>query len=91
VLDDADVAAGALDDDALDDDELDPHPAITAAIMATATTPALMRARLDLIIGPTPPLDLPAGRSALTLRPARRKQSGSVSLQQAPPAERLRV
>lgn len=45
---DDDAAAEVLDDDALDDDELDPHPAITAAIMATATAPALMRARSDL-------------------------------------------
>jgi hypothetical protein len=44
VLDDDD-AADVLADDALDDDELDPHPPITAAIMATATTPAPMRAR----------------------------------------------
>jgi hypothetical protein len=48
-----------LDDDALDDDvvddELDPHPAMTAVTMATATAPApaLMRARSDLNIGPT--------------------------------------
>lgn len=56
-----DAAAGVLDDDALDDDddELDPHPTITAAIMATATAPALMRARSDLNIGPTPPLACP--------------------------------
>ena len=58
MVDDA-AAAEVLDDDALDDDELDPHPAITAAIMATATAPALMRARSDLNIGPTPPLACP--------------------------------
>jgi hypothetical protein len=51
VLDD-DAGAAALDVAALDDDELDPHPPITAAIMATATTPAPMRARSDLNIGP---------------------------------------
>jgi hypothetical protein len=53
VLDDGAVAAAddALDD-ALDDDELDPHPPITAAIMATATTPAPMRERSDLNMGP---------------------------------------
>ena len=53
MLDDDDAAAGVLADDALDDDDDDPHPAITAVIMATATAPAQMRARLDLIIGPT--------------------------------------
>ena len=37
-----------LDDAALVDDELDPHALITAAIMATAKTPAPMRARSDL-------------------------------------------
>jgi hypothetical protein len=58
VVDD-DPAAEVLDDDALDDDELDPHPTTTAAIMATATAPALMRARSDLNIGPTPPLACP--------------------------------
>jgi hypothetical protein len=55
VVDDAELvedvaAAGAAA--VLDDDELDPQPAITAAIMATATTPAPRRARSDLIIGP---------------------------------------
>ena len=48
MLDDDD----ALDDDVVDD-ELDPHPAMTAVTMATATAPALMRARSDLNIGPT--------------------------------------
>jgi hypothetical protein len=74
-----DVAAGAaaadvLDDDppaaaALDDvDEVDPHPPITAAMMAANIAPAPMRARLDLNIGATPPLDnMPACRSALSL------------------------
>jgi hypothetical protein len=68
------AAADVLDDDppaaALeDDDDADPHPPSTAAIMATTTAPAPMRARLDLNIGATPPLDnLPACRSALNLR-----------------------
>jgi hypothetical protein len=65
VLDDDPPAAGALDDD----DDADPHPPITAAIMATATAPAPMRVRLDLNMGATPPLDnMPACRSALNLR-----------------------
>ncbi len=65
VLDDDPPAAAALDDD----DELDPHPPITAAIIATTTAPAPMRERLDLNMGATPPLDyLPACRSALNLR-----------------------
>jgi hypothetical protein len=56
VLDD-DAAAGVLDAAALDDeDELDPHPAIAAAVRAAANTRAPMRARSDLNIGPTPPL-----------------------------------
>jgi hypothetical protein len=58
VLDDDAAAAGVLDDDAaLDDDDEDPHPPIAAAIMATTTAPAPMRARSDLNIGPTPPLE----------------------------------
>jgi hypothetical protein len=66
VLDDDPPAAGALDDE---DDEVDPHAPSTAAIMATATAPAPTRARLDLNMGATPPLDnLPACRSALNLR-----------------------
>ena len=85
---DDDAAAALLVADELDDE---PHPAITAAIMATATTPAPMRERSDLNMGPTPPLDLPACRSALTLLPARQKQSGSIRLQQAPHDERLRI
>jgi hypothetical protein len=36
-------AAGVLDVEELDDDELDEHPAIIAAVAATATTPAAMR------------------------------------------------
>lgn len=79
------AAAGVLDDAALDDDELDPQPAVTAAIMATATAPAPMRARLDLNIGLTPPLDLPACRSALTLRPARAKAKRFGQLAASPP------
>jgi hypothetical protein len=56
VLDVAGAVAAALDaveldDAALDDDELDPHALITAAIMATAKTPAPMRARSDLNMG----------------------------------------
>jgi hypothetical protein len=73
VLDVDAAAAGVLDDVALDDDdELDPHPPITAAVMATTTAPAPMRARLDLNMGATPPL--PTGPHAdprLNLRPAR--------------------
>jgi hypothetical protein len=54
LLEDDAPAAGVLDDAALDDDdELDPHPAITAAVIATASTPALMRARSNLNMGPT--------------------------------------
>jgi hypothetical protein len=65
VLDDDPPAAGALDDD----DDADPHPPITAAIMATATGAAALRVRLDLNMGATPPLDnMPACRSALNLR-----------------------
>jgi hypothetical protein len=52
VVDD-DAAAGVLAEDTLDDDDDDdPHPAITAAITATASTPAPRRARFDLNIGP---------------------------------------
>ena len=58
VLDDDAAAAGVLDDDAaLDDDDEDPHPPIAAAIMATTTAPAPMRARSDLNMSPTPPLE----------------------------------
>jgi hypothetical protein len=68
VLVDDVAAAGAAA--VLDDDELDPQPPITAAIMATATTPAPVRARLDQNMGLTPPLETPACRSALNLSPA---------------------
>jgi hypothetical protein len=59
-----DAAADELDDDppaadALDVDDVDPHPPSAAAIMATTTVPAPMRARLDLNMGATPPLDCP--------------------------------
>jgi hypothetical protein len=58
---DAAAAAEVLDDDppaaALDDVvEVDPHPASTAAIIATTVAPAPMRARLDLNMGRLPPL-----------------------------------
>ena len=56
VLDDDPAAAGALDDV---DDEADPQPPTTAVIMASAITPAPTRARLDLNMGATPPLDCP--------------------------------
>jgi hypothetical protein len=72
VLDDDAVAAAVLADDALVvDDELDPHPTITAAIMATATTPAPMRARSDLNMGPLLLLSRPARLPIrVDLRPA---------------------
>jgi hypothetical protein len=54
VLDVAGAVAAALDADALDvDDELDPQALIAAAIMATAATPAAIRARSDLNMGPS--------------------------------------
>jgi hypothetical protein len=53
VLDDDPPAAAALDD--VDDDD-DPHPPRTAAMMATSTAPAPLRARLELNMGATPPL-----------------------------------
>jgi hypothetical protein len=61
---DAAAAADVLDGepplaDALDVDEVDPHPPSTAAIMAAATAAAQRRARLDLNMGATPPLDCP--------------------------------
>jgi hypothetical protein len=90
VVDDA--AAGVLADDALDDDDDDdPHPAITVAIMATANTPAPMRARLYLNIGPTPPLDLPACRSALTLRPAARSKPVRPACSKSPPLKHYAI
>jgi hypothetical protein len=67
VLDDV-AAAGAAA--LLDDDELEPQPAIAAAITATATTPAQARACSDLNMVQTPPLETPACRSALSLSPA---------------------
>jgi hypothetical protein len=53
------VVDDAAAPDELDDDDVDPHPQSAAAIMATTTVPALMRARLDLNMGATPPLDCP--------------------------------
>jgi hypothetical protein len=68
VLDDDVVDAAALDAAVLDDDELDPHPAITATTITTDIAPAPMRARSDLNMGPTPPLETPpACRSAFAI------------------------
>ena len=53
---DDDAGAEAADEEPADDDELDDelelHPAINAAITATATPPAAMRARptLDMVL-----------------------------------------
>src|ERR1700753_872203 len=45
------AAAGA---DELDDDPLDEHPAINAAATAITAPPAVMRARLSLMVHPAP-------------------------------------
>jgi hypothetical protein len=88
-----DVAAGAaaeldaLDAAELDDDELDPHPTMTNTIIATPIAPAPMRTRPNLNMGLS---SSSRYASPGPIRPARRKETGLISLQQVLADERLR-
>jgi hypothetical protein len=79
VLEDAalEVEAAGVDAlDVLDDEELELHPAASAAITATDTAPAPMRARLILdMVFQILSRERHAGRCPLNARPARLKQN----------------
>lgn len=69
----AEAAGVAAAVDELDDDEPDEHPPISAAVAATATTPAAMRARsnLDMVLIAPPREKGPRADPRLVFHPAR--------------------